>query len=209
MPRAVLSSDAVAVGGYMVSLQCVKKRTVNTPVVWPGVCGLACKLPRAVLSSDAVAVGGYMCSCKLFLDQANVSFGRPGVECYCQHDNGAAVIQLQFLINEVSNSTAYLWGRFSTGPCIWVVYLCLHSKLITFCHLPFQSKWFYVGTERGNIHIVNVESFTLSGYVIMWNKAIELYKKAQVNLMLLYENVSMACVYCEETAMARNEKRKK
>lgn len=45
---------------------------------------------------------------------------------------------------------------------------------ITYCHLPFQSKWLYIGTERGNIHIVNVESFTLSGYVIMWNKAIEL-----------------------------------
>lgn len=29
-------------------------------------------------------------------------FGRPGVECYCQHESGAAVIQLQFLINEVS-----------------------------------------------------------------------------------------------------------
>ena len=50
---------------------------------------------------------------------------------------------------------------------------CLSSR-ITFCHLPFQSKFLYIGTERGNIHIVNVESFTLSGYVIMWNKAIEL-----------------------------------
>lgn len=30
------------------------------------------------------------------------SFGRAGVECYCQHDSGAAVIQLQFLVNEVS-----------------------------------------------------------------------------------------------------------
>ncbi|MBN3279525.1 KCD15 protein, partial [Polyodon spathula] len=27
-----------------------------TPLVWPGACGLACKLPRAVLSSDAVAL---------------------------------------------------------------------------------------------------------------------------------------------------------
>ncbi|TNM94682.1 hypothetical protein fugu_017441 [Takifugu bimaculatus] len=27
-------------------------------------------------------------------------FGRPGVESYCQHESGAAVIQLQFLINE-------------------------------------------------------------------------------------------------------------
>uniref|UniRef100_A0A672QQE9 Syntaxin-binding protein 5-like n=1 Tax=Sinocyclocheilus grahami TaxID=75366 RepID=A0A672QQE9_SINGR len=51
-------------------------------------------------------------------------------------------------------------------------------RLITFCHLPFQSKWLYIGTERGNIHLVNVESFTLSGYTIMWNKAIELSSKA-------------------------------
>uniref|UniRef100_A0A8D1KZ94 Syntaxin-binding protein 5-like n=1 Tax=Sus scrofa TaxID=9823 RepID=A0A8D1KZ94_PIG len=41
----------------------------------------------------------------------------------------------------------------------------------------FQSKWLYVGTERGNTHIVNIESFILSGYVIMWNKAIELSTK--------------------------------
>lgn len=39
---------------------------------------------------------------QLFLNDTNSSFGRPGVECYCQHDSGAAVIQLQFLINEVS-----------------------------------------------------------------------------------------------------------
>ncbi len=45
---------------------------------------------------------------------------------------------------------------------------------ITFCQLPFQSKWLYIGTERGNVHIVNIESFVLSGYVINWNKAIEL-----------------------------------
>ncbi|GAB1300258.1 Syntaxin-binding protein 5-like [Apodemus speciosus] len=50
-------------------------------------------------------------------------------------------------------------------------------KRITYCHLPFQSKWLYVGTERGNTHIVNIESFILSGYVIMWNKAIELSTK--------------------------------
>ncbi|TNN88741.1 Syntaxin-binding protein 5-like [Liparis tanakae] len=65
--------------------------------------------------------------------------GGPGVDCYCQHESGAAVLQLQFLINE--------------------------------------SKWLYVGTERGNTHIVNIESFVLSGYVINWNKAIELSTK--------------------------------
>ncbi|XP_076782954.1 syntaxin-binding protein 5 isoform X7 [Arvicanthis niloticus] len=110
-------------------------------------------------------------------------FGRPGVECYCQHDSGAAVIQLQFLINEgalvsaLADDTLHLWNLRQKRPAV------LHSlkfcrERVTFCHLPFQSKWLYVGTERGNIHIVNVESFTLSGYVIMWNKAIELSSKS-------------------------------
>lgn len=45
---------------------------------------------------------------------------------------------------------------------------------ITYIHLPVGSKWLYVGTEKGNIHIVNTESFTLSGYTIHWNKAVEL-----------------------------------
>ncbi|XP_070317564.1 syntaxin-binding protein 5 isoform X3 [Odocoileus virginianus] len=110
-------------------------------------------------------------------------FGRPGVECYCQHDSGAAVIQLQFLMNEgalvsaLADDTLHLWNLRQKRPAI------LHSlkfcrERVTFCHLPFQSKWLYVGTERGNIHIVNVESFTLSGYVIMWNKAIELSSKS-------------------------------
>ncbi|KAG8293439.1 Syntaxin-binding protein 5 [Homalodisca vitripennis] len=38
-------------------------------------------------------------------------------------------------------------------------------------------KWLYVGSERGNIHVVNIESFVLSGYVINWNKAIEVGDK--------------------------------
>uniref|UniRef100_A0A8D0ANZ6 Syntaxin-binding protein 5-like n=1 Tax=Sander lucioperca TaxID=283035 RepID=A0A8D0ANZ6_SANLU len=110
-------------------------------------------------------------------------FGRPGVECYCQHESGAAVIHLQFLINEgalvsaLADDSVHLWNLRQKRPAI------LHSlkfsrERITFCHLPFQSKWLYIGTERGNIHLVNVESFMLSGYVIMWNKAIELSSKA-------------------------------
>ncbi|KAF2974507.1 hypothetical protein EK904_010067 [Melospiza melodia maxima] len=137
---------------------------------------------------------------QLFLNGTNSSFGRPGVECYCQHDSGAAVIQLQFLINEgalvsaLADDTLHLWNLRQKRPAIlhslkfnreriskrhfFNSFLVAFSFRITFCHLPFQSKWLYVGTERGNIHIVNVESFTLSGYVIMWNKAIELSSKS-------------------------------
>ncbi|XP_072298906.1 syntaxin-binding protein 5a isoform X1 [Eucyclogobius newberryi] len=110
-------------------------------------------------------------------------FGRPGVECYCQHETGAAVIQLQFLINEgalvsaLADDSVHLWNLRQKRPAV-LHSLKFNRERITFCHLPFQSKWLYIGTERGNVHIVNVESFTLSGYVIMWNKAIELSSKA-------------------------------
>uniref|UniRef100_A0A7N6BU81 Lethal giant larvae homologue 2 domain-containing protein n=1 Tax=Anabas testudineus TaxID=64144 RepID=A0A7N6BU81_ANATE len=110
-------------------------------------------------------------------------FGRPGVECYCQHESGAAVIQLQFLINEgalvsaLADDSVHLWNLRQKRPAI-LHSLKFNRERITFCHLPFQSKWLYIGTERGNVHIVNVESFMLSGYVIMWNKAIELSSKA-------------------------------
>uniref|UniRef100_UPI0037E8812E syntaxin-binding protein 5 isoform X3 n=1 Tax=Semicossyphus pulcher TaxID=241346 RepID=UPI0037E8812E len=109
-------------------------------------------------------------------------FGLAGVECYCQHESGAAVIQLQFLINEgalvsaLADDSIHLWNLRQKIPAI-LHSLKFNRERITYCHLPFQSKWLYIGTERGNIHIVNVESFTLSGYVIMWNKAIELSTK--------------------------------
>ncbi|XP_048084394.1 syntaxin-binding protein 5 isoform X9 [Alosa alosa] len=109
-------------------------------------------------------------------------FGRAGVECYCQHESGSAVIALQFLINEgalvsaLADDSIHLWNLRQKLPAV-LHSLKFNRERITFLHLPFQSKWLYVGTERGNIHMVNVESFTLSGYVIMWNKAIELSSK--------------------------------
>lgn len=50
----------------------------------------------------------------------------------------------------------------------------LSTDSITNIYLPVGSKWLYVGTEKGNIHIVHTDSFTLSGYIIHWNKAVEL-----------------------------------
>lgn len=33
----------------------------------------------------------------------------------------------------------------------------------------------YVGTERGNIYMVHVETFKVSGYIISWNHVIDVY----------------------------------
>eukprot|EP00079_Xenopus_tropicalis_P031385 XP_017945156.1 PREDICTED: syntaxin-binding protein 5-like isoform X2 [Xenopus tropicalis] len=108
--------------------------------------------------------------------------GRPGVDCHCHHESGAAVLHLQFLINEgalvsaCADETLHLWNLRQKRPAV-LHSLKFNKERITCCHLPFQSKWLYVGTERGNTHIVNIESFILSGYVVMWNKAIELSTK--------------------------------
>ncbi|XP_074645038.1 syntaxin-binding protein 5-like [Tubulanus polymorphus] len=109
-------------------------------------------------------------------------FGRPGVDCHVSHDGDPSIIQILFLINEgalvtvCSNNTLYLWTIRQKRPEV-VHSLKFQRESITCCHLPFQSKWLYIGTEKGNVHIVNIESFILSGYIINWNKAIELSRK--------------------------------
>nr|CAD7394188.1 unnamed protein product [Timema cristinae] len=111
-------------------------------------------------------------------DPSRVVVGRPGVDSHVRHDSEAAVVQIQFLVNEGALITAtaddsiHLWNFRQKRPEV-VHSLKFQRERITYIHLPLQSKWLYVGTEKGNIHVVNIESFVLSGYVINWNKAIE------------------------------------
>ncbi|XP_020280074.1 syntaxin-binding protein 5 isoform X4 [Pseudomyrmex gracilis] len=108
--------------------------------------------------------------------------GRPGVDAHVKHEGGAAVIQLQFLVNEgalvsaTADDTLHLWNFRQKIPQV-VQSLKFQRDRITCIHLPLQSKWLYVGTDRGNIHVLHIESFVLSGYVINWNKAIEISRK--------------------------------
>ncbi|CAG9772356.1 unnamed protein product [Ceutorhynchus assimilis] len=94
----------------------------------------------------------------------------------------AAVLHLQFLVNEGSlisataDDTLHLWSYKQKVPQI-IQSLKFQKEKITCMHLPLQSKWLYIGTEKGNVHVVQIESFSLSGYVINWNKTIELTRK--------------------------------
>lgn len=63
------------------------------------------------------------------------------------------------------------WCCCITSHCC--VYILKLYRRVTCIHLPLSSKWLYVGTVRGNIHVVNIDTFALSGYIINWNKAIE------------------------------------
>jgi hypothetical protein len=59
------------------------------------------------------------------------------------------------------------------GLKIFRSFLFLLAHRITCIHLAVASKWMYVGTEKGNIHVVHIDTFALSGYIINWNKAID------------------------------------
>ncbi|XP_017888549.1 syntaxin-binding protein 5 isoform X3 [Ceratina calcarata] len=108
--------------------------------------------------------------------------GRPGVDAHVKHEGCTAVLQLQFLVNEgalvsaTADDTLHLWNFRQKIPQV-VQSLKFQRERITCIHLPLQSKWLYVGTERGNIHVLHIETFVLSGYVINWNKAIEVSRK--------------------------------
>lgn len=67
--------------------------------------------------------------------------------------------------------------QLSTKQLIKVHTLKFQREHITCLHQTLMSKWLYIGTEKGNIHVANVETFELSGYSIAWNKAIELSRK--------------------------------
>ncbi|XP_065316012.1 syntaxin-binding protein 5-like isoform X5 [Gordionus sp. m RMFG-2023] len=108
--------------------------------------------------------------------------GKPGVDIDVKHDPPAIVQQLIFIINEgylisaCSDDILHLWDLKQNIPII-THSLKFQREKITFVHLSFQSKWLYVGTLKGNIHVVNIETFKLSGYLINWNKTIELLSK--------------------------------
>ncbi|XP_060801517.1 syntaxin-binding protein 5 isoform X4 [Amyelois transitella] len=108
--------------------------------------------------------------------------GGPGVDAHVRHEAGEAVLHAKFLINEGALVTAtaddqlHLWTFRQKLPQR-VQSLKFQRERITCLHLPLQSKWVHVGTERGNVHVVNIETFALSGYVINWNKAIEVTRQ--------------------------------
>ncbi|XP_034490085.1 syntaxin-binding protein 5 isoform X3 [Drosophila innubila] len=109
--------------------------------------------------------------------------GRPGVDAHAKHEGESecAVLFATFLVNEgalvtvTADDTIHLWSIRQKTPRI-VQSLKFQRERVTCIHLPVGSKWLYVGTEKGNIHVVHIDTFALSGYIINWNKAIEVVR---------------------------------
>ncbi|EFO24863.2 hypothetical protein LOAG_03620 [Loa loa] len=105
--------------------------------------------------------------------------GDVGVDYCLKHESDAAVLHIQFLMNEGALVTAcrddliHLWNLRQKVPGV-LHSMQLTKEQVTCISHSFQSKWLYLGTERGNVYIINIATFTLSNYVINWNKAIDL-----------------------------------
>ncbi|XP_052864170.1 syntaxin-binding protein 5 isoform X3 [Anopheles cruzii] len=110
--------------------------------------------------------------------------GKFGVDAHVKHEgeSACAVNLIEFLVNEgalvtaTADDTLHLWNFHSKIPKV-VQSLKFQRERITRLHLPIGTKWLYIGTEKGNTHIVHIDSFSLSGYVINWNKAIDPIRK--------------------------------
>lgn len=107
-------------------------------------------------------------------------FGRPGIDYEIQHDSDRGgdppqVMQVEFIINQgrlltaCTDNSINLW-EFKTKQPELLQTLKLNKERLVLMQLEFQDKWLYFATERGNVMIINLETFTLSGYQINWNK---------------------------------------
>ncbi|CAF3672239.1 unnamed protein product [Rotaria sordida] len=118
-------------------------------------------------------------------------YGGAFVECSLQHPSEVEIVQLVFRINEGALISAckdnyiHLWNLRQKKPVIANSLRFVKEK-ISRCLLPlaFNSKWLLVGTYCGNVYVVNLDTFTLSSYKIMWNNAIGMGKSSHPGVVV-------------------------
>ncbi|UJR25564.1 hypothetical protein I4U23_006909 [Adineta vaga] len=118
-------------------------------------------------------------------------YGGAFVECSLEHPSEIEIVQLVFRINEGALISAcrdnyiHLWNLRQKKPVIASSLRFVKEK-ISRCFLPlaFNSKWLMVGTYCGNVYVVNLDTFTLSSYKIMWNNAIGMGKSSHPGVVV-------------------------
>jgi len=110
-------------------------------------------------------------------------YGKPGIDVEFTHENPCQVMQILFVVNTGKLLTACtddsinLWDFRKKTPELEQT-LKMGRERLTRIHLEFQDKWLYIGTERGNVYLMNMETFALSGYQISWNKLMDPMQKS-------------------------------
>lgn len=80
------------------------------------------------------------------------------------------------LLTSCTDDTLNLWD-FQKRPAELVHSLQLSKEHMTAFCLEFQDKWLYIGTDKGNVLVLNMETFALSGYTVSWNKGMDPMQK--------------------------------
>jgi hypothetical protein len=117
-----------------------------------------------------LAIGNYKGMVKIL--------GKPGIETTFWHPEEVVVKQLAFipdkshLLSLCDNGAIYLWSFEEKIPEI-VHKLTFQQKQYnrpTCLHLSSDSQWAFIGSDGGDVYILDVNSMHLCGYVIYWNK---------------------------------------
>jgi len=103
--------------------------------------------------------------------------GKPGIDLTYQHETKSEVKSLVWVVNKgqilsmCGDDTLYLLDVKQRE--VEIVQMIKFSKEKLSCiNLAVNSSWVFVGTDRGNTHVLKLDNFSLSSYVINWNKAI-------------------------------------
>ncbi len=64
-----------------------------------------------------------------------------------------------------TDDSVNLWD-FTQKPPELLQTLKINKEQLTHMSLEFQDKFLYLGTSRGNVFVMNIDNFTLSGYQV-------------------------------------------
>lgn len=100
-------------------------------------------------------------------------FGRPGVEFYGQHQNALPVTKVLFLpgkgrvVSLQDDNSLHLW-EVNKSSLVEVKSQALEGKLkkISYICLETAGKHLLLGTEGGNIYLLDLNTFTMTPDII-------------------------------------------
>lgn len=106
------------------------------------------------------------------------------IDCHTKHPSGQCINQILFIINDgtlitrCDDGCIYHWSwksNLTKSSLELLTSTKLTREKASYIYLPFQSKWLYIGTDRGNILFASTEKMSniSSSYTICWNKCID------------------------------------
>lgn len=106
------------------------------------------------------------------------------IDCHTKHPSGQCINQIVFIINDGTLITRcddglhhWSWKSNLTKSSLELLtsIKLQRNEKATYIHLPFQSKWLYIGTDRGNILFASIDKLSniSTSYTICWNKCID------------------------------------